>query len=683
MTKKQLPQELERRAPLQGKGESIPAVLSTSEPVRHWFGDVILDHSAGAVDLSRAEGGLILLDEHDAKSRIGRVDDVRLDGTVSRGNVNVIGTSDTAKQVKADIEAGVPVSVSVRFGIDEMKEPEKRGDPYVVTKWSLKEVSIVSVPADGGAGLWRSSDSINHQGAIMSKEGDTKGGDKKAPEDFPFQVVQGTSDQARASREQGRQEAAEIDQLFRFPNFQTPKFEQLRAYCMDPANNVTPAQASTWVAQLAGMEGARTSGNESVSNGLPPGFADGQRDASSRPATAPGNTGGEKTVEAMSWALEFRAGLHDREEDQRSVQKEAAENPYTGMSLVDMTRAYFDQAGVGDAYRTSAGQLVDTMLDRAAPILGDVRSMSGAVNNSLAGVLANTANKMIMINYQEAGEVWRPLARVTPGGIPDFKQGSRPAMSAFSRLSKIPPSGKYPSGKVSDVVEYIKAEKFGELITFSREDILGDDLGALAGTTQGIAEAAAATLGDEFWDLYLNPPTLNQDAKAIFDAAHNNTSGTAGGPSVDTLKAMRRLHRAQKDPAGISRGNIPIAFIVVPPVWETEAGVLVTAQQMDVDVTTTADAKKTVSKRAANQFSNLGVIVEGRLGGPTDALTAWFTQASPTKRPFLEVGFVENRQTPYIASREGWDVDGLQFKVRHEFAIAALDFRGITINAGA
>ena len=61
---------------LEAQGERFDISMSSEYPVARWFGTEILDHSPGAVDLSRAKLGLSFLDSHIAEAVIGIVENV-------------------------------------------------------------------------------------------------------------------------------------------------------------------------------------------------------------------------------------------------------------------------------------------------------------------------------------------------------------------------------------------------------------------------------------------------------------------------------------------------------------------------------------------------------------------------------------------------------------------------------
>lgn len=135
--------------------ERFEIAISSEFPVRRWFGSEILDHSKGAVDLSRAKTGLAFLDSHDTKAIVGIVTDVKIgDDKVLRGVVQ-FSRNPKAQEVKRDVQDGIRKYISVGYGVNEYtleKTSKDEGDTYRATSWTPMEASSVAVPADPSVG---------------------------------------------------------------------------------------------------------------------------------------------------------------------------------------------------------------------------------------------------------------------------------------------------------------------------------------------------------------------------------------------------------------------------------------------------------------------------------------------------------------------------------------------------
>ena len=151
-------QTYRRAAQLDGSAISEERTMefsfSSEYPVQRYFGNEVLSHERGAVDLSRLADGAPLLFNHDTSRVVGVVERAWLDGDKKRGMVSVkFSRNAFAQEVMADVADGVLRNVSVGYSINQMEE---RSGDFVATSWSPYEVSIVGVPADPTIGIGRS-----------------------------------------------------------------------------------------------------------------------------------------------------------------------------------------------------------------------------------------------------------------------------------------------------------------------------------------------------------------------------------------------------------------------------------------------------------------------------------------------------------------------------------------------
>ena len=134
-----------------------PAVLSTETPVfrQNLGANEILRHTPDSVDLSRSP--LPLIESHDSsKTPIGIVENIHVENGKLRGQVR-LGDSNRAKELWADIKSGILRSLSIGY---EILTGDYMDGDYVVSRFRPYEASLVSVPADINAGLFRSQDNL-------------------------------------------------------------------------------------------------------------------------------------------------------------------------------------------------------------------------------------------------------------------------------------------------------------------------------------------------------------------------------------------------------------------------------------------------------------------------------------------------------------------------------------------
>lgn len=157
--------QIEREPPPGEGGEDDRRVrlsFSSEAPVERWFGLEILGHRDGEVNLARlASGALPLLLDHRATidSQVGTVESVEV--VEGRGTAIVrFGRGARAQEVLDRVRDGEITGVSVGYSIDDAEYIGSTPDdlPIIrVTRWSLLEISLVSIPADPSVGIGRSA----------------------------------------------------------------------------------------------------------------------------------------------------------------------------------------------------------------------------------------------------------------------------------------------------------------------------------------------------------------------------------------------------------------------------------------------------------------------------------------------------------------------------------------------
>lgn len=153
-----MPEVLTRRGSVESTANvlTFEASLSSEQPVMRWFGEEVLDHSPGAVDLSRAADGLPLLINHDQNQLVGRVDNLRLQGRKLRGTLRFFDTQ-AGHDARMLLEGGHR-EVSIGYQIlDQASEGNGDAQRVRATRWAVLEASIVAMPADPTVGVKRSA----------------------------------------------------------------------------------------------------------------------------------------------------------------------------------------------------------------------------------------------------------------------------------------------------------------------------------------------------------------------------------------------------------------------------------------------------------------------------------------------------------------------------------------------
>ena len=152
-----------------------------------------------------------------------------------------------------------------------------------------------------------------------------------------------------------------------------------------------------------------------------------------------------------------------------------------------------------------------------------------------------------------------------------------------------------------------------------------------------------------------------------------NLTGTGTAISVTSLGVGRTMMRLQK---GLQSEelNLTPAYLIVPATQENLAYQYTSANY-------TPATAATINEFRAGGRTALEPIVEAILDA--SSTTAWYLAANNGAIDTVEYCFLDGAEGPVIESEVGFEVDGISYKCREDFAAKAIDFRGLYKNAGA
>jgi len=289
--------------------------------------------------------------------------------------------------------------------------------------------------------------------------------------------------------------------------------------------------------------------------------------------------------------------------------------------------------------------------------------------SDLPYLLENVIGKKLRAEYSAMQETWRNIADVS--SVPDFKQNKRILLGSFSDLETISEGGEYTSGTLGEEYSTITAETKGRMISLTRQMIINDDLGGLMRNTSKLARAASRAVGNDVYNVINNNANMD-DGNPIFGTAHNNLAGTGAAISVSTIGAGKKAMRTQMDPSGNDYLDIRAKTLLVPASLEDEALTFVASE---------TDYSQANSKKPNIHRNTLDVVSEVRLDAAST--TAWYLVADQMVAPLIEVAFLDGQETPYLEAENGFTIDGVRLKVRLDYGVAPIEYRGGYKNPGA
>ena len=362
---------------------------------------------------------------------------------------------------------------------------------------------------------------------------------------------------------------------------------------------------------------------------------------------------GDKRKDAVVASILARAGVAQ----DAAARAALSSNPYRGDRLLDTARASLQRAGV------SVSGMTPMEVVAAAFTQG---------TSDFPVLLENAMHKTLQAAYATAALTWNRFCAT--GSVSDFRAHNRYRTGSFGSLDAVNELGEFVNKSIPDGEKAsITAGTKGNIINLSRTAIINDDLGAFVGLSNMLGRAAARTVeADVYALLALNSgagPTMG-DGKALFHADHGNIT-TGAAITMAALDLDRVAMASQKDVSGNDYLDLRPAVLLVP------IGLGGTARSIN-DAQYDPDTANKLQKPNIVNGLFRDIVDTPRMTG-----TRRYLFADPSEAPVLEVAFLDGNQNPYLELQNGFDVDGARYKVRLDYGVGAIDYRGAVTNAGA
>ncbi len=352
----------------------------------------------------------------------------------------------------------------------------------------------------------------------------------------------------------------------------------------------------------------------------------------------------DKFIEQGVQALRAKAGL----------EKMDGANEFRGMRLTEFAKACLDRAGVSH---------------RSMSELELVKRAFTTSTSDFPILLENAMHKTLQNAYATAPDTWSRFC--STGSVTDFRAHNRYRTGSFGNLDALGELAEYQNKSIPDgEKESITASTKGNIINISRQTIINDDLGAFVGLANMLGRAARRTVEADVYALLASNPTMS-DGIALFHASHGNLAGSGAAPSISTVEAARIAIAIQTDISGNDYLDLRPSIFV--------GGMATGSTAREVNATEYND-ESNKNQRKPNVVRGLfrDIVDTPRITG-----NEWYLFVDSMDAPVVEVAFLNGEQAPFLDSMEGFNVDGLQWKVRLDYGVAAVDWRGAYKNPGA
>jgi HK97 family phage prohead protease len=613
------------------EAHTVDLCLYSGARVARWYGYLELALEPGAADLSRVPLNQVkLLDSHNSyatRAIFGNILSVRIENGKLYGLAK-FGETDEAKVAEGQVARGELTGCSVGVAMDQasfdlIETGPDGAETWRAGKWTLNEVSLCSAPADPNAGVLSA---IPVPGSSMEAKAMTEKTPAATPSATPSPVPPAAAPDAAQLAVEAVAAARLRDRTIR---------ERCAAVGLDEAFTLSLVDDLAVTPEIA-------SGR----------IIDKLAAANSQRAHLAAHTprDGLDQVETRRAAVE-EALLHRFQPDTFKLSDRARE--WRGMRLMEIAREILTASGV----KTRG----------LAPM--EMARLSMQTTSDLPSILANVGNKSLQAGYAAEPRTFLPFC--TPNRVADFKTITSAIISEGSDLTTVNEDGEFRRGTVTDSKETYALASYGRIYAFTRQAMMNDDLGALTRLPFQFGQSGVRKENDIVWGILTANGNM-ADGVALFHANHGNLdSGGSSVLAVLAMATMRKKLRVQKGLDGNQTLNLLLRYIMVPAALET------TLEQIMSPLLFAAQA----SNVTPSTFRTMTPIVEGRLD--VNSTTAFYGACDPNQHPTIEYTYLEGNEGVYLETRAGFEVDGVEMKVRHDFAAKALSYRGMAKSAGA
>lgn len=325
------------------------------------------------------------------------------------------------------------------------------------------------------------------------------------------------------------------------------------------------------------------------------------------------------------------------------------QNPYRGMTISRLAEGLLTSAGVSVRGKTKS----------------EIAELSMHNTADFPLILADSARKQMLAAYSYAQPTYKVWAKASTA--PDFKTMSRLRLGETPSLLRVPEGAQITLGTMTESREQYAIATYGRGVSFTRQMLINDDLGAFNDLISAFG-LQAARLENQTVYAILTANAAMSDGVALFHANHGNLgTGVIANAGLD---AMFTAMGIQKGLDGSIILGLSPRFLIVPKAKEATA-------------ITSMISVPSVKISDQNWFAGrLEVVADGVLDASSTAV--WYGAADPAIAPGVEYAYLEGAAGPQILRKDNESaILGVQLYAYLDFGAKAVDWRPLYKSSGS
>jgi hypothetical protein len=388
-----------------------------------------------------------------------------------------------------------------------------------------------------------------------------------------------------------------------------------------------------------------------------------QNQQNQRPAPVQGTSVTHDQIEHTRTLMEIgmarKFGVVPHKEDAFTREEVVGSEQFRNMTMMDMARSYmYEASGDLEILRLPTKELAK-------------RALISSSSSDFPVMLEGTARRKLLADYKIQADTWRRIATI--GSVTDFREWTRLRGGTLGNLMKVNENGEFKNMPIPDGAgEKVKIDTYGYTVNVTRQMLINDDLGVFLRLTGMMGRSAARSIEAALYNLIKDNgglgPTMS-DGKTLIHADHGNI-GATGAYSETTIQSGFDLMAAQMDLSKNDYLDLSPEILLIPK------GLKVAAMKLNINE----------YENGANKYAQTNIykgVFKDIVDTPRLSGTRHYQLADPNIAPVFEINFLDGNETPFLDERNEFYVDGTAWKIRHDWGVAAVDWKGIVSFAGA
>lgn len=571
----------------------------------------------GAVRLDRLNGGAPLLKDHDSwtiDSQVGVIESARVEGGQGLAIVR-FAKDEEGERVFQKVADGILRNVSVGYRIHRIETTERDGQVPLarVVDWEPMEISLVTIPADAGAGVRSERAGATENPVEVITRGTPPTAESEARKTMPTENENNDAARAEAvAAERNRVKAIRaLGEKWNMAEVATSAIDEGRS----------EAEAREAILEAVAARHADAATRTPAQNAGP----------ATRILRAE-----EDTLSAnITTALLARGGVIADAKVTDGARK------WRSLTLPQVAREFLTERGIQARFMSD---------EQAVSAAFQYRSGSYHHTSDFGAILSNTAIQAMRVAETEVEVTYRDWAdEMDSTSLHDAEFA---ALGEVSRFDDVSEGGEYTYATVGDKGERIALRKKGKIIAVNEEVILKDRLGQLTDIPAKFAREAMNTACDLAYDAL---DGNLRDGNPVFRTEAGNL---LSGDDIDE-DSYELASIALREQKGENERTLRLRprVLLVGPRRERQALKLVAPVMAN-------------TTNAVNPYAGaVRVVTESRVG--EKAGNPWFLIGDKAQHETVRVVWFGGRGAQ-VTSRDGFAVDGLEIKARVRVGAGAL-----------